>query len=220
MTPTTISLNRRGSGDGTKSARAPITRLVTSTRTPSLFSGMKRAGRPIASPIEPAPVAKLYLYRTQSGLRFCWRAPKKYLPPANGAQQTVPGTYAAWCCGCGSNLPSPPGTAATHCTPARRRASPPPPGSRRPSVWEVCRVWEVAGFVVFGRLTRFAILEVVASQLARASGLSAPGSPLYEICRPHQLTRRDSVEGRFCGQSRVPFQLRTISTVEIVVNSS
>ncbi len=57
MTPITTSLKRRGSGDGTRSARAPIVRQVTSTRTPSVppegdkreaVSGMKRAGRPIS----------------------------------------------------------------------------------------------------------------------------------------------------------------------------
>ncbi len=47
MTPSTTSLNRRGCGDGTSRARAPIVRQVISTRTPFLFSGMKRAGRPI-----------------------------------------------------------------------------------------------------------------------------------------------------------------------------
>ena len=49
MTPTTTSLKRRGFGAGTRSARAPIVRTVTSTRTLLWASGVWRGGRPILS---------------------------------------------------------------------------------------------------------------------------------------------------------------------------
>ncbi len=78
MTPTTISLNRRGSGDGTRSARAPIVRQVTSTRTPFLFSGMKRAGLPI-SVSGACTCGKLYLYRTEKGRSICRVGPRMWL---------------------------------------------------------------------------------------------------------------------------------------------